>query len=410
MHHYFAQRNDGIIPRKFIVNGRMGADVLDLSTMSSGKRQILVKLAHGATVIRAVPWAAIGGTLVGDGPYIKGRTATLVAYPNAGYYFAGWLENGVWVCGTPVYKFKVKKNRSLVATFAPAGYSTIPAGTFQMGNALSASVTGGANEVPVHAVNVSSYFMQTTPVQKWQWDTVVGWGLAHGYTDLMSSGTAKPSNHPVVAVNWFDVVKWCNAKSEMDGLVPCYSFVGVYRTGSSNYITCNWAANGYRLPTEAEWEKAARGGLIGQQFPWGNTISQMQANFYSSGYQNYDISPEPGGEHPAYSSGDYPFTSPVGAFAPNGFGLYDMAGNVSEWCWDWENDSYYWTSPSVDPTGPVAGTNRVLRGGSWDRDASSCRVSARSSTPPSYYGYYYYSDYSYYWDYASDCGFRCVRK
>jgi formylglycine-generating enzyme required for sulfatase activity len=107
--------------------------------------------------------------------------------------------------------------------------------------------------------------------------------LTHNYTDLAAGNGFYPSkgaNHPVHSITWYDMVKWCNARSEKDGLTPCYTLSGsVYRTSYSDDVVCNWAANGYRLPSEAEWEKAARGDLSGKRFPWGDRISQSQANY-----------------------------------------------------------------------------------------------------------------------------------
>ena len=156
----------------------------------------------------------------------------------------------------------------------------IPAGSFQMGDTFS---EGYSAERPVHSVYVSAFSMDSCLVTKALWDTVYNWAITHGYT-FDNAGAGKASNHPVQTVNWYDAVKWCNARSEMEALTPCYytssALTTVYRTGdlSVSNAAVFWSATGYRLPTEAEWEKAARGGLSGQRFPWGNTISWTQAN------------------------------------------------------------------------------------------------------------------------------------
>ena len=244
----------------------------------------------------------------------------------------------------------------------------------------SSDLVGGLSELPVHTVYVSTFYMAEYMVTKGLWDEARLWGLTHGYTDL-SEGYAKVGDHPVGQIDWYDMVKWCNAKSEMEGLTPVYTLSGgVYRTTKSNAVVCNWAANGYRLPTEAEWEKAARGGLSGKNFPWGDTITQSQANYYSYEYGGYpyDVSPTKG-FHPIYGTGATPYTSPVGSFAPNGYGLYDMAGNMWEYCWDWS--ASYAGFAQTDPRGPASGTDRVFRGGCWNEIAYNCRVACRSPFP-----------------------------
>ena len=279
----------------------------------------------------------------------------------------------------------------------------IPAGNFQMGNLMD-PVEGNADELPVHTVYVSAFYMDRYEVTKARWDDVRAWGLIHGYTDI-PAGSGKAATHPVQTISWYNMVKWCNARSEMEGLTPVYftddAQTVLYQTGNVNVTNAQvkWSANGYRLPTEAEWEKAARGGTSGHRFPWSNveTITHSQANYSSSASYSYDVSPTRG-YHPTFAVNGGPYTSPVGYFASNGYGLYDMAGNVWEWCWDWYGSSYYSTSPSIDPQGSPTGSVRVLRGGSWidDGGAHNCRVANRDYRPP--------VDTD-----SSKFGFRCVR-
>jgi formylglycine-generating enzyme required for sulfatase activity len=267
---------------------------------------------------------------------------------------------------------------------APAGFALIPAGSFMMGDALD-----GQSSLPVHTVNVSAFYMAKNLVTKADWDTVRTWAVSNGYTDL-AAGNGKAFNHPVQTVTWWDGIKYCNARSQKEGLVPVYTVGGVVMKTGTTAPTVNWTANGYRLPTEAEWEKAARGGLSGKRFPWGDTITQNQANYYSFDSNSYDINPTRG--YPSnFSTGLEPYTSPVGSFASNGYGLNDMAGNVWQWCWDWGGD-YDITSPT-DPHGANSGSTKVIRGSSWYTGGSYyCRVAFcyhvdPSSTSDSYTGF-----------------------
>jgi sulfatase modifying factor 1 len=279
-------------------------------------------------------------------------------------------------------------------SMSPYGFTLIPAGSFLMGD-QSNPLVGDFWELPVYTVQVSAFYIGKYEVTKEEWDAVRAWGLTNGYTDLAAgNGTgngsyaSKGANHPVHSIAWYDMVKWCNVRSQKEGLAPCYTVSGeIYKTGQSA-PACNWSANGYRLPTEAEWEKAARGGVAGKNFPWGtDTISHGEANYYASfidGTGNkyaYDVSPTRG-YHPTYAVGGYPYSSPVGSFAPNGYGLYDMAGNMWEWCWDWYGS--YSSTSQPDPGGPASGSSRVGRGGSWEYSANSCRVAVRYGAAPAY--------------------------
>ena len=260
-----------------------------------------------------------------------------------------------------------------------AGMTLIPAGSFVMGDSFG---EGNADELPLHTVYISAFYMDQGEVTKAQWDTVRSWAITHGYS-FDNPGTGKATNHPAVTVSWYDCAKWCNARSEKEGRTPAYytsaAQTTVYRTGQLN-ISNNWVRwdTGYRLPTEAEWEKAMRGGAAGHRFPWSDsdTIQHARANYNSTTNQPYDTSPTHG-YNPTYAHGGVPYTSPPGSFPANGYGLYDMAGNVLEWCWDWDSDTYYAASPAADPRGPASGSSRVLRGGSWSGDAPYCRNACR---------------------------------
>jgi formylglycine-generating enzyme required for sulfatase activity len=263
-----------------------------------------------------------------------------------------------------------------VNSAVPTGFALIPQGAFTMGDSLD-----GTSDT--RTVTLDAFYMGKYEVTKAEWDEVRTWAISNGYTDL-AAGSGKASNHPVQSITWYMMVKWCNARSQKEGLTPVYytndAQITIYKTGSVDVTNAQvkWTANGYRLPTEAEWEKAARGGLSGKRFPWGDTISHSQANYFAHsnfGYA-YDLSGSVRNYHPTYATGSSPNTSPVEAFAANGYGLYGMAGNVYEWCWDWYGT--YAAGSQANPRGSSLGSNRVYRGGEWGGDAYVCRVADRS--------------------------------
>jgi len=321
----------------------------------------------------------------------------------------GTGKHVVWNAGTDLtalYFPNVKVRVTADDSGAPAGMAIIPAGSFIMGNCMDPS-EGSSSELPLHTVYVSAFYMDKYDVTKALWDSVYQWASNHDY-NFDNPGSGKAANHPVQTIDWYDAVKWCNARSEKEGLNPCYyTSAGqtvVYRSGQFNLTNAcvNWAANGYRLPTEAEWEKAARGGASGQRFPWGNTINQSRANYYSywSGgvpYYPYDVN-STSGYHPTFATNGAPYTSPVDYFSPNGYGLYDMGGNIWQWCWDWMDGSWYSNAGATqtDTRGPDGALGyRVLRGGIWNSGAvyACCALRDNNFNPSSTYNF---------------IGFRCV--
>ena len=308
----------------------------------------------------------------------------------------------------------------------PLEMSYIPGGTFQMGDNLD----GMLSERPVHSVMLSPFYMGKYEVTNQQYCDFLNFALGQGQITVTSnvvyqagSGTSYPycdtyqstysqinwngstfsvrtkggrsmANDPMVSVSWYGAVAYCNWRSQQEGKPQCYDLTT---------WACDFSKKGYRLPTEAQWEYAARGGLSGRRFPWGDTITHSQANYYSYNF-SYDVSPVKNQFHPIWADGsNSPYTSPVGFFdgglkykstynwpgsatsyqtenGGNGYGLHDMAGNVWEWC----NDRYgsYSSGSQTDPTGPTTDSSRVLRGGSWNGLAVTCRVAYRGYCSP----------------------------
>ena len=288
-----------------------------------------------------------------------------------------------WSGGMPNVSIAVRAVLTLAKPH-PIDMAPIPLGNWTIGDTFS---EGNSDEQPVHTVNLSAYYIDRYEISKSKWDEVYQWGITNGYM-FDNPGSGKALDHPVHTVNWYDVAKWCNARSEMEGLTPAYyvdstqTSGNVYRMGRLDVQNdwVNWQS-GYRLPTEAEWETAARGGLNGNRFPWGDTITHDHANYRSDSTYDYDTSATRD-YHPLYNDAIQPYTCSVDAFAANGFGLFNMSGNVWEWCWDW--DGAYQAGPQIDPHGANSGAQRVVRGGGWGSIPRILRNATRFDYRPDY--------------------------
>jgi formylglycine-generating enzyme required for sulfatase activity len=231
----------------------------------------------------------------------------------------------------------------------------IPGGTFLMGDKEQI-------DAAPHEVSVSAFEMDANLVTQEEFQEVMG----------SNPSRWKGDRNPVEQVRWSDAVRFCNKRSELAGLQPCYDL---------SSWKCNFDANGFRLPTEAEWERACRAGTTTAYF-FGETPATLGE------YAWFDK-----------NSGGHP--RPIGQKKANPWGLYDICGNVWEWCNDFYKVDYYAEAPRENPPGPAAGETKVLRGGAWRFSAETCRAGYRYNENPGYadvcFGYDIY-------------GFRCVRK
>ncbi len=261
---------------------------------------------------------------------------------------------------TNSYKFKVVANDGQ----GPANLVFVPGGTFTMGRTTG---SGDLDELPTHTVTLNSFYIGKYEVTQVEYSQYMqpryNWTNNYGLGD----------NYPAYYVSWYAILKYCNLRSMAEGLTPCYTISGSTNPAdwgevptSSNSawddVTCNWSANGYRLPTEAEWEYAARGATNNPDYLYSGSDDINTVAWYGS------------------NSGST--THIIGTKAPNCIGTYDMSGNVWEWCWDWYSISYYSSSPQHNPRGPEHGRSRLLRGSSWYGNAALCRVASRFYDPP----------------------------
>lgn len=248
-----------------------------------------------------------------------------------------------------------------VVTASGVAMVYLPGGTFVMGTA-----DGNPDEAPPHTVRLSPFLMDKFAVTHEMFAKVQLPDPSH-WGDI--------ANGPVERVRWRDAKAYCNERSRLEGLTPCY-----------NEKTIAWdvipAATGYRLPTEAQWEYAARAGTA-TAYDFGTPDKLRQYAWYAE---------NAGGK-----------THPVGQKKPNGWGLYDMYGNVSQWCEDVYSPTWYQESPPLDPTGPAESgrdVKRVVRGGNWNASAAACRVTFRQGQRTGNTDACFATDF---------CGLRCVR-
>jgi formylglycine-generating enzyme required for sulfatase activity len=244
----------------------------------------------------------------------------------------------------------------------------IPGGSFKMGNTWGG---GNSDETPVHTVTLTGFYMGKYEVTQALYLAVMGYNPSN-YSSKPASGETQ-GNRPVEQISWYAAIRFCNRLSMAEGLDPAYRMSG--STDPSDWgelptsVDATWnavqiesEANGYRLPTEAQWEYAAKGG------------NDSPGDYTYSGSNTV-------GDVAWYSANSGPSrTHEVGKKAANGLGLHDMTGNVYEWCWDWWTG--YSSEAQSDPVGPVSGTSRIIRGGNFDKPADNQRVTLRWANPP----------------------------
>ena len=340
---------------------------------------VTAPVTGGTPVTAITETAQYSGTIAWNGnpsTFAAGTAyaATITLTAKSGFTLQGVVANFFTVAGAASVS-NAANSGEVTAVFLQTTLVEmvqIPGGTFMMGSPLTEPDHEG-DEIQ-HSVTLTSFWMGKYEVTQAQYQTVVG-SLPNS---LPSSSYGVGDNYPVYYVSWYDAVEFCNALSEKEGLTPYYTIDKTTsdpnNTNSSDtlkwLVTGNTSANGYRLPTEAQWEYACRAGTSGP-FNTGDNITTDQANYNG----NYPYNNNATGVYRER-------TIPVGTFAPNAWGLYDMHGNVREWCWDWYGT--YSSDVQTDLGGAASGALRVARGGSWSGDGQDLRSAYRDLDYPNY--------------------------
>ena len=367
-------------------DGEFTTQVTEITQGTTGN---ITLYAKWEPVSYTITYELDGGTNAPENPAgynVETGTITLKDPVKPGYTFGGWYKDGEFTTQVTEITQGSTGNITLYAKWEQIPFTTV-------------KVEGGSCTLNGKEVTLSSFWISPYEVTQEEFVSVMT-GNQNGIEANPSrfQGEEEPpaagevqERRPVENVRWYEAIVYCNLLSMKEGLTPCYTIKsstdpadwGTSPTSNDadwNGVTCNFNADGYRLPTEAEWEYAARGGQTG----------------ITDGSWNYDYSGSTKPDDVVWytgNSGSKPHE--VGKKQANALGLYDMSGNVFEWCWDRYGSSSGYPGGTEDPEGPDTGSSRVKRGGGWINDASYCTVSKR------------YVDTPYYQNYLN--GFRLVR-
>jgi len=356
----------------------------DLSDLDGDNCTVVVRASNDGGVSWSIPAQSLSGDV--GGGIVPGAGKQIIWNP--------WIDN-LGQSGSQ-YMIRVCADDGHV----PSDMALVPEGEYAMGCHAETGETCSSDELPVHDVYIDAFFMDIYEVTNDQYAAYLNSAYGLGLIEVIDDRVYKASDsepycetiassfysriswngatfgvlvgfgdHPMLVVSWYGAAAFANWRSGQEGLTPCYDL---------ETWSCDFGAEGYRLPTEAEWEKASRGGEFDPYytFPWGNTLSGSDANYFMSG--------------DAYETGGYPWTTPVGDYAANAYGLHDVIGNAMEWCNDWYIEDYYSSSPYNNPQGPVSIESRVVRGGSWFETDISLNIdcASRHEYDPDYLGIY----------------------